>query len=112
MTCPYIVPGASCDADTASIFDLILMRRYKLVSKSKFTNLPADNNIFTPDHPNGINIAKKSGGTTGDEPTINPVPCGSNELRCIADQDYRPYRMLIERDLRWNTNPSELFKVQ
>lgn len=106
--CPYIV--GNCNADTAQMFDLVYLRRYALTSKAQFTNDPLDTNIFSPYHPDGLGIAKKSGGTTGDEP-VTPASCSGNPgLRCITDADYRAYPMLIERDTRWNSEPSIFFQ--
>lgn len=106
--CPYIL--GNCNAETAQMFDLVYLRRFVLTSKAQFTNDPLDINIFAPYHPDGLNIAKPSGGKTGDEPA-DPANCVSNTgLRCITDKDYRAYPMLIERDTRWNSNPSVFFQ--
>jgi len=111
--CPYIV--TNCTEETAPIFDLINLRNFKFTSLSTYTSSPSDNAIMTPYHPNGKNIAKISGGNIeAQEPAgTDAVTCntGPPDLRCITDRDYRPYPMLIERDLRWNSNPSELFKI-
>lgn len=89
------------------MFDLIYLRRFALQPLSIFTGLLSDNNTIVPYHPDGPAIAKKSGGLTSS--TITPA--SPQELRHITDPDYRPYPMLIERDTRWNTNPSELLKI-
>lgn len=104
VQCPYIIQN--CTEDTAQMFDLVYLRRFVLQPLALFTGLPADGNTLVPYHPDGGNIAKKSGGMTG-----NQTSPASPELRTISDLDYRPYPMLIERDIRWNSNPSALFKI-
>jgi hypothetical protein len=106
--CPYIV--ANCTQDTATVFDLVNLRNFKFTSKSTYSSDPLDNLIMAPYHPNGNNTAKISGGTTEtEEPSTFTCVW---DLRCITDADYRGYPMLIERDLRWNTNRSLFFRAQ
>ncbi len=108
--CPYIV--SNCNAETAQMFDLVYMRRFALQSKTVFTGDPLDMSTMVPYHPAGFDVAKKSGGTVGAEPA-SAASCTSNptDLRCIKDNDYRAYPMLIERDTRWNQTPSIFFLV-
>lgn len=117
--CPYIV--SNCTLDTAPIFDLVNFRNFKFQSLSLITENATDNTIMTPFFPalrdangaviqNGHMIAKVSGGNVEDREPTGAITC-NGELRCITDHDYRPYPMLIERDTRWNSSPSELFKV-
>ena len=104
--CPYVVSNCDAAGNIAQIFDLIYLRRFTLSPLSVFTGVAADRNTMVPYHPDGFTIAKRSGGITGIQ-TLPP----SSELRYITDPAYSPYPMLIERDLRWNTVPSNLFKV-
>lgn len=51
IECPYIIEN--CTDDTASMFDLVYLRRFMVVPISVFTGLPEDNNTLVPYHPDG-----------------------------------------------------------
>lgn len=101
--CPYMVDN--CTTEVAQMFDLVYTRRFTLGSISLFAPFDTADTRMVPYHPDGPNIAKRAGGVTG------TVTYSGNELRSIAEPDYYPYPMLIERDTRWNTVPSRLFQV-
>ncbi len=100
--CPYIVEN--CNPDIAQIFDLIYLRRFQESPLSFYTGNPADT-VKVPYHPDGADRAKRSGGMTW---TNTTVP--AEGLRTVTDPAYRPYPLIIERDTRWNSSPSALFK--
>ncbi len=126
--CPYIV--ANCTTDTAPIFDLINFRNFQFTSLSTYDEDATHNSIMSPWYPtpppasDGQGDAKTSGGLGElEEPAWSgTITCDTSagtdkhvwlaDLRCITDRDYRGYPMLIERDLRWNTNRSEFFRAQ
>jgi hypothetical protein len=103
VQCPYIV--LNCGDENSQIFDLIYLRRFTQVYKYKITGNSADTGVV-PFYPNSWTTAKRSGGLTGDTKTCSMT----SGLRCIEDPDYQKTPLFIERDNRWNSSPSVLFR--
>ncbi|HRI36659.1 MAG TPA: hypothetical protein PK765_06460 [bacterium] len=101
--CPYIV--LNCGDENSQVFDLIYLRRFAQVYKYKITGDPLDTGLVAF-YPGSWNTAKRSGGLTGDTMTCSM----SSGLRCISDPDYQKTPLFIERDNRWNSDPSILFR--
>jgi hypothetical protein len=101
--CPYNIDN--CNDDIAQIFDFVYTRRFVTGPASLCAPYDEADTRIVPYHPMSPDLAKWIGGKTGAFTT------STNELRYITDPEYRPYPMVIERDLRWNSSPSRLFQV-
>lgn len=101
--CPYNVDN--CTEDVAQIFDFVYTRRFVTGPASLCSPFDLTDTRTVPYHPLSPDMAKWAGGKTGS------FSASSNELRSIDDATYRPYPMIIERDLQWNSSPSRLFQV-
>jgi len=101
--CPYNIDN--CNDDIAQIFDFVYTRRFVTGPASLCAPYDEADTRIVPYHPMSPDLAKWIGGKTG------AFTASTNELRYITDPEYRPYPMVIERDLRWNSSPSRLFQV-
>lgn len=98
--CPYIING--CDANIARIFDFIYMRKYFLVNESLYPGFTSSTEMV-PYHRDWPDVSLRAWWLTGTNTTC------SWELRCLDDVDYQWYPFVIERDTKWNLNPSIFF---
>ncbi|MDD4530140.1 MAG: hypothetical protein PHO80_01140, partial [Candidatus Gracilibacteria bacterium] len=104
--CPYIIEN--CTANTAQMFDLTFLRRFKFASGDTYL---LDTNDLIPYYPTRISgsetMTRYAGGCTGKY----IAGCGtSNNLMPVKDK-YKFFPLIVERNPIWSTSPSILLKA-